>query len=281
MEDNTSKRTSGNDILKEAANEAKRVSNPQAKKQPDDEILVFHRERVTKPTTAAGSSSTAKRPLEHTAEIRGGAVVRPLKRTPDAGVPRKPAGAPANRGGTANSAARPTGGAGQSDLRMQRTTAAIPVVKPQPQTRVNGIKAPGQPSGASRQTASEARRPAPQTRGNTSAPGARSAAAANRAPAPGVKPQTRLRTENDDYEIDEATYQRQPRGGAYEGGFADSANSAVMSLVKAVVYIVAIIAVSIVLSIFTINTANDVFKFVTEEKMVTVAEFSLCLKRLG
>ncbi len=270
MEDNTSKRTSGNDILKEAAKEAERVSKPQAKKQPDDETLVFHRERVTRQTPPAGGSSAVKRPLEHTAEIRGGAVVRPLKKQSDGGVPRQVSGTPASRSGAVNSAARPASGAGQSDLRMQRTTAAIPTVKPQSQARVNGISASGQASGASRQTANGVRRPAPMTRGDTAASSARNAASQNRTPAPVVKPQTRLRTENDDYEIDEATYGRQPRGRAYESGFADSANSAVMSLVKAVVYIVAIIAVSVVLSIFVINTANDVFKFVTEEKMVTI-----------
>ncbi len=51
---------------------------------------------------------------------------------------------------------------------------------------------------------------------------------------------------------------------------ADSASSAVISLVKAIVYIIAVIAISVVLSVFAINTANDVFKFVGEEKIITV-----------
>ena len=50
----------------------------------------------------------------------------------------------------------------------------------------------------------------------------------------------------------------------------DSASSAIMSAVKAVVYIVCVIAVAIPLAIFIINTANDAFAFVKEEKVVTV-----------
>ena len=50
----------------------------------------------------------------------------------------------------------------------------------------------------------------------------------------------------------------------------DSASSAIMSAVKAVIYIVFVIAVSVPLSIFVINTANDVFAFKKEEKIVEV-----------
>ena len=56
----------------------------------------------------------------------------------------------------------------------------------------------------------------------------------------------------------------------------DSASSAIMSAVKAVVYIVFVIAVSVPLSIFVINTANDVFAFKKEEKIieVTIPEYT-------
>ena len=50
----------------------------------------------------------------------------------------------------------------------------------------------------------------------------------------------------------------------------DTASSTIMSAVKAVIYIVFVIAISVPLSIFVINTANDVFAFVKEEKIVEV-----------
>lgn len=50
----------------------------------------------------------------------------------------------------------------------------------------------------------------------------------------------------------------------------ESASSIVMSAVKAVIYIVFVIAVSIPLSVFVINTANDIFAFKKEEKIVEV-----------
>lgn len=87
---------------------------------------------------------------------------------------------------------------------------------------------------------------------------------------PIVSPQAKKRGENDDFEIDEATYTRETKIHKRDSAFVDSATSAVMSLVKAVIYIVAIIAVSVGLAVFVINTGNDVFKFVVEEKIVTV-----------
>ncbi len=83
-------------------------------------------------------------------------------------------------------------------------------------------------------------------------------------------PQTKKRTEEDDFEIDEVTWSRKSKWFSRDNGASDSATSAVMSIVKAMVYIVAVIAVAVGLSVFIINTGNDVFKFVVEEKMVTV-----------
>ena len=75
----------------------------------------------------------------------------------------------------------------------------------------------------------------------------------------------------DDYEIDESTWRRTPnKPSRANRGRRDSASSAIMSAVKAVIYIVFVIAVSIPLSIFVINTANDVFAFVKEEKVIEV-----------
>ncbi len=85
-----------------------------------------------------------------------------------------------------------------------------------------------------------------------------------------IRPQTEKRTENDDFEIDEITYTRNTRRVRRDEGVADSATSAVISLVKAVVYIVAIIAVSVGLAVFIIGVGNDVFKFTSDEKIVTV-----------
>lgn len=90
-------------------------------------------------------------------------------------------------------------------------------------------------------------------------------------PMPTGNTAVRPRTENDDFEIDElATRNHKYAKKHTESRFADSATSAVMSLIKAVVYIVVIIAVSVGLSVFVINTANDVFKFVVEDKIVSV-----------
>ncbi len=89
-------------------------------------------------------------------------------------------------------------------------------------------------------------------------------------PANSLRQQTPKRTENDDFEIDEITYTRNTRRVRHDEGVADSATSAVMSLVKALVYIVAIIAVSVGLAVFIIGVGNDVFKFTSDEKIVTV-----------
>ena len=55
-----------------------------------------------------------------------------------------------------------------------------------------------------------------------------------------------------------------------------------MSAVKAVIYIVFVIAVSVPLSIFVVNTANDVFAFQKEEKIVevTIPEYTT-IEELG
>lgn len=88
-------------------------------------------------------------------------------------------------------------------------------------------------------------------------------------PTSAAQPQTAKRGENDDFEIDEITY-TQKRRSKHESAAADSATSAVMSVVKAVVYIVVVIAVSVGLSIFVIDTTNDIFKFVVDDKIVSV-----------
>lgn len=59
------------------------------------------------------------------------------------------------------------------------------------------------------------------------------------------------------------------RGGEFNP-VRDSATSAIMSAVKAIVYIICVIAVAIPLAIFVINTANDAFAFVKDEKIITV-----------
>ncbi len=87
---------------------------------------------------------------------------------------------------------------------------------------------------------------------------------------PVLKPQAKKRTENDDFEIDERTWTRKSYLAKRDSAFVDSATSAVMSLVKAMIYIVAVIAIAVGISVFIINTGNDVFKFVVDEKMVTV-----------
>lgn len=211
-----------------------------------DETLVFRREPVKKssPTRPAQGS------LQHTAEIRGGAVIRPLKKTQNSKVApaipvQRPAQAPAVQGKPVNQTRQP------SQVRSPAVSASSTAKKSNAQT-VQPVK--------------------PQQSGVYSAyasarPDSRQSAGEKTTVQPAV---TRKRTENDDYLIDEATFSRPIKKVKPESAFADSATSAVMSLVKAVVYIIAIIAVSIGLSVIVINTANDVFKFVVDDKIVTV-----------
>ncbi|MCI8387447.1 MAG: endolytic transglycosylase MltG [Clostridiales bacterium] len=76
--------------------------------------------------------------------------------------------------------------------------------------------------------------------------------------------------ETADFEIDDS-WRRAPEKPQREvSGVRDSATSAIMSAVKAIVYIVCVIAISIPLAIFVINTANDVFAFVKDDKIIEV-----------
>lgn len=77
-------------------------------------------------------------------------------------------------------------------------------------------------------------------------------------------------------------WQKVERRTAHQNSVQDSASSIIMSAVKAVVYIVFVIAVSIPLSMFVIDTANDVFAFKKEEKIieVTIPEYTT-IEELG
>ncbi len=147
---------------------------------------------------------------------------------------------------------RPTAPSAPQNTSNQRNLP--PIV---PQRPINGISAPNpnQANGVNFVN-------------NSSAVRGRNQSAQNNLP---VVPQTKKRTEEDDFEIDEVTWSRRSgRSSRRDHGASDSATSAIMSIVKAMVYIVAVIAIAVGLSVFIINTGNDVFKFVVEEKMVTV-----------
>ncbi len=220
----------------------------------DDELLVFRREPA-RPSVPQKRTVPPQQNVQHTAEVKGGAVVRPLKKasgtaTPpqqqhtvaqrpmqggNMGAQRPTAPSSANAPRTVNGAQRPASG-----VQNQPRTAQAPSAQHQNQQTRLGIQT------------SQVRNPAN---------------AANRS----VAPQTKRRSENDDFAIDEVmTNTRQTRAVAPDSAFVDSATSAIMSLVKAVIYIVAIIIVSVGVSLFAINTANDVFKFVVDEKIVSV-----------
>ncbi len=260
MEDNKNKRTSGNDILREAAMEAQRVQ----KDVSPDETIVFRRDTVSRHTSGSLSSGNPRPDLENTAQIRGGAVIRPLKKQ----------GSQARSQSVQNSSPAAPGRKPTANGRSQATTSLY---------SGTNIKQTAKPAGSD----SAAR---VQTTPRTSSPNKGIQTSRTQATPSGnkrsdyvlpmtrQKPQTAVsqkpvshgRTENDDYLIDEATYRKPTKQKRSDSTLTDSASSAIMSLVKAVIYIVVIIAVSVVLSVFVINTANDIFKFVVEDKIVTV-----------
>ncbi len=224
----------------------------------DDELLVFRRE-PSRPSTPP------KRPvppqnMQHTAQVKGGAVVRPLKKATGTPAPRNGAVPPQQRPAAQNPA--PRGSAGSQRPPMQ-TPASTPRTAGGMQRPAMGAQNPPRISQTpSAQSQNQQTRLGIQT-SQVRQPGNVSAHS--------LPPQTRRRTENDDFEIDEVmTNTRQTRAVTPDSALTDSATSAIMSLVKAVVYIVAIIIVSVGVSLFVVNTANDVFKFVVDEKIVSV-----------
>ena len=255
MEENKDKRTADNNF--------------------DDEELVFRREPARAPKTSP--RPVPPQNMQHTAQVKAGAVVRPLKKTTGTPAPRTgvvQSQTPSQRQGTPRTAQGTTGvqrptaptgvvprGSGQPGAanatqkpvsgaqNPQRMPQNLPQQPQRPQTP--SLHQPNHSTSLGVQT-SRVRRP-----GNTSTQS--------------IQPQPRRRGENDDFEIDEEmTNSRQMRAVAPDSAFTDSATSAIMSLVKAMVYIVAIIVVSVGIALFAINTANDVFKFVVDEKIVSV-----------
>ncbi|MBQ8510855.1 MAG: endolytic transglycosylase MltG [Clostridia bacterium] len=246
---------------------------------PDDgdelmeETIVFKREPEVRQKPKAPSQNAqqpvrnpAQRPvstqhvpadLQHTARIQGGAVVRPLKKpsanpssNPQQNVPRTSA-LPSQTG-------RPS--------TQQRPTAQQPTQQPMAQrpTGQQTQRPTGQP--AAQQPRSNPRPANVQQRPVT--PSTQQSTPRTNLPAA----MTHTRTEFDDFEIESTDARKRNKKSKSDRAayLHDSATSAVMSLVKAVVYIVCIIAVSIPLAIFIINTANDIFAFVKEEKIVEV-----------
>ena len=234
-----------------------------------DETIVFRREPIKRTVAPSGTQSD----MQHTAQIRGGAVIRPLKK---AGSTPSPAPAPTSAHRQTSSVAhqaparqsQPSSAGHTAETVQKRPVQQMsprPVQQQPPQRRVQTPK-PTAPTAPAVRTPSPAAKqePKPQIPSKIAAP-----SPAKRTAAP--QPAVRRRTENDDYQIDEITYTRRIPAVKPDSAFTDSATSAIMSLVKAVIYIVAVIAVSVGLSVFVINTANDIFKFVVEDKIVTVS----------
>lgn len=229
----------------------------------DDDILVFRRE-PSRPSAPPARGVVPPQNVQHAAQQRQGALVRPLKQGTNAAAPRQAVGGqpqnnrPATQrpttSGTSAPGRTPTAARPTSNATTAPKTGVRPVAPVQNTPRGNGVPAAQNQNQQMRlgvQT-SQVRTPSATTKQS-------------------LPPQTRRRTENDDFEIDEVmTNTRQTRVVEPDSAFVDSATSAIMSLVKAVVYIIAIIVVSVGISLFVINTANDVFKFVVDEKIVTV-----------
>ncbi|MBE6613395.1 MAG: hypothetical protein E7632_13000, partial [Ruminococcaceae bacterium] len=261
----------------------------------EDETIEFRREPEAFEVTRRVKPSDD---MQNTAKIQGGAVIRPLKSQQNANRPANPPSQrppqngprtvtpqsqrPVQQSRPAQPASpRPTQPANprpaQSGPRTVKPQSSRPAQTSQPANPPSQRPALNAPQTIKPQTnrpAAPTPRPAqtqPQSGArNLPAPVPKNQPPVQKPVTPAPKPQPK-RTENDDFEIDEATYAKRPRRRrAEQSAYADSATSAVMSLVKAVVYIVVIIAISISLAVFVIQTANDVFKFVGEDKIITV-----------
>ena len=254
----------------------------QAKNPPPKEETVVFRRAPDVSRNPDGTPSVNSRPqakpsapdaMQHTAKIQGGAVIRPLK---SAQNPAPKQNRP--QSGQAQPQARPAAKPAQPLMQNragQMPAAQRPANAPKPQNPpAHASKANPSPaqSAPAKVTPAQNPRPAnlPASQHRTQPTPRIDTARQSQAVVPSPQPK---RTENDDFEIDEATYlhgsRRKKREEQYSYA-ADSATSAIMSLVKAVVYIVVLIGISIVMSVFVIRTANDIFKFVGDEKLVTV-----------
>ena len=234
----------------------------------------------TNQKTSAAQSSSVKHPQGQTAK---GTSSRPLHNLQGAAKPM-PQQAPAPKAQPASATNTPQ--KNQQVVPMTRgknapssvpSSAHVSTQPPQRSVALQGQGQPSYPAGASRPGGQQnkvapARNPAEassyvvQRRGQSAVAAAQKHSAS--ANAGDVQVRSGKRGENDDFEIDEATYA--PDDSKKDGPMTDSATSAVMSLVKAVVYIVAVIAVSVGLAVFIIGVGNDVFKFTSDEKIVTV-----------
>ncbi len=341
MDNNRDRQTESNDVLRDALE-----SNKSEREFFDyeNETIIFRKayKQGNKPL------KDDKSEMQHTAQIRGGAVVRPLKQTAPtspvkpqdiknekiaASASPKPAYAPSSgsvnqqtpktdvqRSATTrtsvsaasvqqNRRIMPTEGR-NTQLSKPVQNHSLPAVKPQPKSAAPSVPAAApvsKPVAAPKPASTPKLTPTPKTtpvpKKPVSAPvtvpvskpsqndavsknssGERKAVTGtasgrviqpkrtDTAKANTPSSHSYVRSENDDFEIDEATYTGgswRSRKNDYSSG-GESASGAVISLVKAMVYIVAVIAISIGLSVFVIDTANDVFKFVVDDKIVGV-----------
>lgn len=321
MDNNRDRRTEGNDVLRDAL-ESNR--NEREFFDYENETIIFRKAYKQQSSTLKDDKSE----MQHTAQIRGGAVVRPLKQTTPPPVRPQPAktekksevifpkAAPKPTSGSVNQQSPKVDATRTLPARTTVTGPSSPQnrrivptegrnsqlnktpkadLKPQPKTVVPPAASPKQPPKQAEvikkptSTPTPTPVPAPKpsqtntvSKNNNAYVRSANTVAGGRVIEPkrtdtsksnAVSNQHYVRSENDDFEIDEATY----TGGFWKSrkndysSAGDSASGAVMSLVKAMIYIVVIIAVSVGLSVFVIDTANDVFKFVVDERIVSVS----------
>jgi len=343
MEENMDKRTSGNDILREAIEDAeiKRVNFDDG----DSDTIVFSKNDVKRSIEPEDIIITRSN-LNNTAEIKGGAVVRPLKQNqppprpgprpdvapakyeprtqhtqrriqptesnntavrPTAPLPRQNAvippsnptasfktapsltnqgmagrSVPPARNTASNQGVQNGNSYGRSAARQSTVNSATEQNKQTAWPSIGGSTERIQSArpGAPLPGSDAARPPAPKPRANSSSPAVNVGTAV-----PAVKPLPNGSAvpkagasqyedpKEKDFEVDteaEAAEKEKKKAEKKDDAVTDSVSSSVMSVVKAVVYIVAIIAVSIGIAVFAINTANDIFKFVVDEKVVEV-----------
>lgn len=274
MENGNNRRTEGNDILREAfeAESEKKFFDY------ENDTVVFKKAYKQNSHPAKDDKSE----LQHTAQIRGGAVVRPLKQQTSKSTPPKSNSPAVNKTAPANPQQNRKITPDASRTHAVAAVSSKPknpaVPKPiQPPVQAQPNKTPVKPlpktQPAIKPPQSAVNKPAAPERGQRTPVSPVREPAVKRPPKTDyskVNIKTNVNRRETDFEIDEeATYTSTFGRRRFESGL-DSAASAIMSLVKAMVYIVIIVAVSVGLSVFVINTANDVFKFVVPDKIVTV-----------
>ena len=234
-----------------------------------EETFVFKRESDDIVVSRQPAVHQRTQPQSQAQKAQNGAIIRPLKPT----QPNRPIQQTViNQSNNSQQQARPA----QPGTNFQRPAQQRPQ-NPQQVRQISQNQRPVQNSQPVRNATQPTEPRRTQSGGGGNVPPIRNSSyqsrsnqpenlPVRRAPMP-AEPRQTVRNRPPEVNNDWTAVERQS---ARRDNARESASSVIMSAVKAVVYIVFIIAVSIPLSIFVINTANDVFAFKKEEKIVEV-----------